>query len=150
MKYDLCEAHMNLGWIYQSKGYLDMAYEHYRECVVWSKSPKIRSSCYCNIARLHLDRNMNSPKKYIEALRILDRAVSENVPSVDLSMAFGDILFQSGDYDASIKHYEAVLAMDPSHYTATLNIGHCYYQKNQMQEALYWYNASNNLVSATQ
>ena len=60
-------------------------------------------------------------------------------PEAQKTMQAAEAAFARGDFQDAIVHYQKTLDIDPTHYTATLFIGDCYYRMKDVERAGEWF-----------
>ena len=60
-------------------------------------------------------------------------------PEAQKTMETAEAAFARGDFQDAIVHYQRTLALEPTHYNATLFIGDCYYRMKDVERAGEWF-----------
>ena len=67
-----------------------------------------------------------------------ERPLARN-PEAQKTMEAAEAAFARGDFQDAIVHYQRTLALEPTHYNATLFIGDCYYRMKDVERAGEWF-----------
>jgi cytochrome c-type biogenesis protein CcmH/NrfG len=65
----------------------------------------------------------------------LVQAIEQDSTNVDARVAFGDVLYDTGNWSEAIVHYRAALRMDSTRVESLVDLGVCYYNLGFTEEA---------------
>src|SRR3954452_15891035 len=94
------------------------------------KNQKRANKTLSKAVSLHLEGKLES------AARLLTKAVEDGERDLGLYAALGHIQYEMRDYDNAAKTYSALCDLDPTHRTASFNLGVCYGNLKQWGEAV--------------
>jgi TolB-like protein/DNA-binding winged helix-turn-helix (wHTH) protein/tetratricopeptide (TPR) repeat protein len=95
------------------------------------------ASAYAGLCEAHLFQYIRDtdPATFRQAESHCGRAVALAASKVEVRMAVGHLHRRSGRLEDAVREYHAVLALEPRHYDALINLAETYLEMNRPEEA---------------